>query len=356
MSLGASAAPRPPSGQLHIWCSADQADLVASVVEALRREDDVPTAVCGLDGTQTGTLASALGVRALDDPRLLGRFEPGVSPEEVERLEPAPLTGQLKDVVWLAADASLPRAAIKTLAGQVPVVVSSMPGMESAPLWSQLRPAGTFRSRLTDPQRAQVLLEIGEVHALHLDAASGPTSGGLGWRVFDAVDLATALLGPIESVAACLVDAAGHPQRPNGLRLLQGTLGALLRDRAGRPATLSLGTSARSRRRALIVGRQGHLELVGGDLHWFDHRGNPIDRLAAAPKASDNRHPAAEEIAEALRQARAGRDLMAGLEPPLLSMEQFTSRLAVCEALRLSTLTGAMESVESVRSAVELAG
>jgi len=325
------------STSLDVWCTADQCDVVGGVARRLRFME---VAVCGVDGTQTQALATALDLPGLDDPRQLGRF--------IGR----PAGG----VAWLAADVDLPAAALRSLAdSRCPVLVSAIPTMDLALATGALRLAGTTRWALARPERAAMLRELGEVWSVHLELGAEPALGGLGWRLLDAVDLASATLERIESVSAGILDVGGRPQRAEGLRGLSGTCGALLRDRRGRLASISIGGRRGTRRRATLLGEHGALALDDHFLRWFDRTGRELDRLAVSDLGGETILVDEDEIARAILEAADGSDLGAGRQPTQASAEAIGQRLAICEALRVSAISGAAESVDSMIAALAAA-
>jgi hypothetical protein len=343
-----------------------------------RHLSEFNVAVCGADGTQTQTVATALRVASLDDPRQLGRFlEPrggrarraeGERPAELSRDGFAPREGseaaagaaELRaapgGVVWLAADVDLPPAGLRALVeARCPVLTTALPSAELASLLGVLRLAGTSRWALERPAPAGLLQEIGEIWSVQVELGVDSAPGGLGWRLFDAVDLIAVLLEPIENVLASMLDGAGRPQGPARLRGLTGICGALLRDRRGRPAVVSVGCCRGVRRRVTIVGEHGVLAL--DDLHarWCDRDGHELDRVLVAEMLSGTPRDRDAEIAAAIREAIEGGDRAAGRMPGTLDGAQIALRVATCEAMRVSAITGAAESVSSMLTALTAA-
>lgn len=353
-----ASSPAATTGEIHVWCSADQAELIAAV-----RDDLAPLAlrVCGVDGTQTATLASALGVAGLDDPRELGRAAggDGGAGRSAWSSESAGSLAPRAPVVWLAADADLPSVALRGARAR-PIVLTAAPAASPELPWDLLEMPCSLRAVLAGMEFEAQLAEIGTIHSVHLEVHASPLLGGLGMAMFDAVDAICALLDPIEAVSASVAGPDGRPVRTSGLRRLSGRACAHLRDHQGRGATLVVGDRCGASRgdgrwtshRASIVGEQGELLLDASELRRFDRLGREIERGSAHHPAAGH---ASARLAAALRRI-GGAEVGVAPPPPLRSSEDVALRLAVCDGIRLSAITGAVESVSSMLAAVSAPG
>lgn len=326
---GPHASDRSAPIRVAVWCTSDQASLVQRV---LGHPWLTLAGVCGVDGTQTAALASALAAPPVDDARQLAR-----SPEA--------------DVIWLAADADLHEDSLRSAAVRTPLVVTALPAASSelrrarwsfAPRTSELLGAGST-----------LLAELGAVHGASLELGAEPLAGGLGMALLDAADLACNLLGRPEAVAATFVDSDGRPMRPTALRRFAGTACLLVRGAAGRGLSVTVSSASPEHRRLLILGEHGRLLLEQETLRWNDRGGREIERIERGPAPASGR--VAQEIAVALRDARHaaphGRSDAAPWDAEAIAL-----RFSIVEAARLSGVTGATESVASLLAAFSAAG
>ncbi|HMN95995.1 MAG TPA: hypothetical protein PKC43_06705 [Phycisphaerales bacterium] len=291
-----------------VWCSADQAELVRRVVAA---ERIALLGVCGADPMQTATLAQALGLPGIDDPRKLGR-----DPEA--------------GVVWLAADVELPSETIRQLARRSRIVATSLQPstladlaageeapIEAAPLTAVLPP-------LEDPEfRAQ----FGRAHGIVADLAGPPQLGGIGARLYDFADLTARWLAPPASVTATWLAADGRSSPPPSPRGAGGTLSIQLRDESGAVAVGLISTASAWRRRLAITGPLGLVEIGEQTIALRDEAGRLVDCEALAADA-----PEAQIARQLVHPESAG------------APADRAARLAICEAAWLSCRTGAAES------------
>lgn len=288
--------------------------------------------VCGVDGTQTAALCTALATAPIDDPRMLAR-----SPEA--------------DVIWLAADADLHDDAFRGASSLAPLVVTALPTASSSLRRARWSFAPCTRACLAT--ETPLLAELGTIHGAALELGADPLAGGIGAALLDVADLACLLLGQPEAIAATFVDSDGRAMRPTSLRRLCGTASLLVRGAAGRGLSVAVTTSSPGHRRLLVFGDEGHLLLDGRLLRWIDRGGREVERLDVSPMESTGR--IGWEIASALRDACDGRPRSTVGSPPW-DAEATALRFSIVEAARLSAMTGASESIASLLAAFNAAG
>ncbi len=181
----------------------------------------------------------------------------------------------------------------------------------------------------------EVFDTFGERHAANIFLGCGPGQGTLFARLFDAMDLAEAIGGPIEQVHAALWRPRGGV--PETLPSLTGTLTISLRHRDNRCASLCVTDCAGGwLRQLIVVGVGGSLRIDDGGFEWIAPDGRTFDAHR------EKRLPSPGELVA--RQVRRLLERRVAISPP-----PDTARvLALCEAARISARTGSPETPDKV--------
>lgn len=220
--------------------------------------------------------------------------------------------------------------------------VSSGAG-ESAPRFAPL-----FRRGVAFRAAADVFETFGPATLLGLTARSGAGEGGLGARLYDAMDASLHLLGEPE-----LIDASVRGPRSRGglyltaadsLAQLRGHMSAHLRYADGRSATLTLSDHAGHWfRGATVLGEDGCLRIDEAGFEWISPAGEVIDGSRDRDESSPDDHgaAAARAIADDITRLLSPGAAPAGPGDPVRT-------LAMCEAALLSCRTGQAESPATI--------
>lgn len=206
-----------------------------------------------------------------------------------------------------------------------------------------------------------VLEQFGPVRAASVTCLSGPADGGLGARLFEALDLVGVLQGEPATIDAMwsgrgvrdIKGARGLAERdgppPEALRNLTGEISANLRFADGRAAAVLVGDQAGSRWWQIIaVGPGGRLVIDEHRLEWVDPAGRTVDRASAGRATGHSRN--GHRTAPAMWLAELLRHLHAGVLPPALQGVNWPSVLATAQAALLSCRTSAPESPATMLS------
>jgi predicted dehydrogenase len=177
----------------------------------------------------------------------------------------------------------------------------------------------------------EIVPQLGETLCADIAFRSGPAHGSLFARLFDGMEVMHALCGDVESVNAAL--AGPLPGVPESLSGLRGHLTINLRFKTNRCACAALSDNGGAWFRGVtILADGGCVRITDGGFVWHGPDGREIDShrtpLASAPGAV-----IADQISRILSDVDA-------TEPPT----DHAAILALCEATRLSCLTGQNEA------------
>ncbi|MHC4306600.1 MAG: hypothetical protein ACYS15_19790 [Planctomycetota bacterium] len=252
------------------------------------------------------------------------------------------LVRQDADLVWLAAPGAIAADERRLLREAAVPVISSvpMPGSvaeitddpseaESARFVPLMRRSPGYRAA------REVFDQFGRRQSASIVAGSTAGEGTLFARLFDAMDLAENLCGPVKELGAALWRPLGGV--PETLTGLAGHLTANVRFADNRCAAVAVSDLAgRWFRQVTVLGEGGRLSIDDGGFEWVSPDGELIDS-----HREKGRLGAGDLVAIHARRLLEGADA-ADLPPDSARL------LAVCEAARLSARTGADEAPRKV--------
>ena len=299
-----------------VWAEPDQAALIREVVAFA----DATLIAVGADEPQhTAELSEAL------DAERAGDLRQAIQHDDLDilwlaasqRLEPA--ERRLIRELGLRAVTSIPRP------GAVTEAVAEPDDASTATFIPLMRHSAGGRAT------SDLLEAFGDVHSVSIAMRSGRESGTLFARLFDAMDFAVDLMGDVQSVDASL--AGPLPGVPETLPNLRGHMTVNLRLAEWRCASISVSDQAGVWfRGASLIGDGGCVRIGDHDIEWTDHTGTMIDS-----QEIEGNPGAAGLIAEQISRVHNRQNTT---DPP----PDTTRILALCEAARLSALTGQGES------------
>lgn len=331
------------------WLAPDQAGVVRGTVERA----GIAVALAGSpEPTHTGEVARAMGCEACDDLR-------------------SALTGGAVDLVFIASagdfghrDVDQDLTALQIAKGRA-VVVATIDPIPAAAMeltgtrWIEALHNGTLGELVRVVPRTRRTRALDELHAA-LETFGVPrtcsvrtvgpaTLGGLGARLFDAMDLVRTLMGVPETVDACFVGAGAgrgvHQLPGTSLRGLSGDLTCHLRFADGRSATAHVSDRAPTTAFDLrVMGAEGSLTLDADGLAW-EHPGGEMDRTDVARADGD-----AGEAALVTQLS----NLCAGVGPTHAPVD-YPAVLSMTHAALLSCRTGQGEAPDTIRRLMQTA-
>jgi len=242
------------------------------------------------------------------------------------------------DILWLAAPDSVEHEVREQLPSLAQCVISSEPPFCSLPdaamdpeSGSPLEFVPLMRCSPGFRAASEVLPQFGPVACLNVFFRSGVGQGTLLARLFDAMDMVNMLCGPAETINAAL--AGPLPEAPEQLSSLRGHLTANLRFKANRCGCIALSDHAGTWFRGVtVLGEHGHLRISDNGFEWIGVDGRLIDRHAE-PAAAGLPALIADQVTRSI----------ADNTPALPPMDHVTL-MSLCEAARLSCLTGQDEA------------
>jgi hypothetical protein len=177
-----------------------------------------------------------------------------------------------------------------------------------------------------------VLVQLGDVQCVSIFFRCGVGQGTLFSRLFDAMDLLQHLCGPVESINASL---SGPLERvPEDLHLLEGHMTINVRFKPNRCACIALSNHAGSWFRGItVLGDGGCLRISDPGFEWIGRDGALLDR-----------HDEAMVLTPGMLVADQISRLLDDREHAQASPHDHVNVLTLCEAARLSCLTGQDEA------------
>lgn len=296
-----------------VWASADQQQLL----ERALGSDALTCAVIGCDDPAArDRLAAAFNATPVDDVRQLLQAE-GV------------------DLVWLAAPRTLEED-ILALAGTL-----SIPVATSAPFVEGFRPDlyGSNQVHFIPLLRggpaylaaAGCIELLGNVHCIQVSATAGNHQASLHALLMDAADLVVHLAGMPDEVYAA---QSGPAMTSDPSSEICGHLTSTMRFANGCTASITVSDGGGSWiRRATVLGEGGRIIMTDEGVSWTDPEG------------------AAQEAPPSEAHATAGalsRWHLLRLVQGMSTEQPGTDAALLCEALRLSCITGQVEQVAHV--------
>lgn len=225
-------------------------------------------------------------------------------------------------------------------AGAAVVKTGQAAGLESGGGWARFAPP----LRLTGPMRsaAELIEQAGELLAFNVECVGAPSSGSLGARLFDAVDVVVELFGVPERVDAAFVwhdrPRSVHSIPGESLRGLDGDFTGHLRFADGRSGTvLASNRGGAWRRELVLICERGRLRINDRGLEWLDADGSATDRSESAAAGFSGEELWAVALAEQIQRAMDPR-----VPPPRPT--DYARVLSVTGAMLLSARTGEGES------------
>ena len=300
--------------QCAVWASADQLQLLQRAFAS----QDLSCTVLGCNDPATRrSMAEALGAQEADDLRQMLQH-PDI------------------DATWLAAprllDASL-RSLIETLntpvATSAPCVEGFAPHLyvdSQTHFMPLLRAGPSF-------QAAEGCMEhLGAVRCIQVSASAGDHQTSLRALLLDAADLIVHLGGVPDEVFAVHCGSTVLTADPSAE--MTGHLTASMRFANGAAASLTVSDGGGTWiRRATVLGEGGRVILTDEGVSWTD----PGGAAQEAPPSESHATAGALTRWHLLRLNRSPKDVQPGPQAALL-----------CEALRLSCLTGQVEQMQHV--------
>lgn len=302
--------------RLLIWADEPHEHLIAGLLTRLQ----MPAVIASPRESEAARLAESLGLAQVADLRrtviesdqdvlLLLSRQPVVS----ETLEAA--RGRAISVLSLRPPMSLPEVEAAT------ALPDFIPRFIDSPV---------VRSAL------DVLTEFGPREFVHLMFRGPSTFGPLAARLADAMETIDHLLEPCEQVDATQ-PARGGKRPPQTLADLDGVLTAIVRFDGPMAAGLTVSDDAPDwSREVTILGPRGVLRITDYSYAWLDETGRVVDQ---------SNRPSLQAVDVLARAILAHLD-PASVKPPPPAWERI---LSLCEAARLSVLTGQGESPHKLR-------
>lgn len=248
------------------------------------------------------------------------------------------------DLVWIAARDPIEADERRALRDRGLCCVSTEP--RPVDLADFMRDADEARTARTIPllrygsawrSAADARAEFGVPVAVHVTCAGTPEQGSLAARLFDAMDVISALGLTVETVDADF----SAPVR----EALHGHLAALVRGTTVRASILASDASGAWRRSVTLLGPRGTLHLDDGGYTWHDASGATAEDYHVEDDGSIPSAPAL--FAEQMRRRLDNLD--AAAEPP----DDLAARLTLCAAARLSGRTRQPEAPDNLRRMLE---
>ena len=174
--------------------------------------------------------------------------------------------------------------------------------------------------------------------------AARPEEGSLAARMLDAADVLSHVLSPIIGVGASM--AAVHGSVPERWTAMRGSIAAHFQVSDASTAAIACTNHATAwRRRVILVGEGGRIEISDRGFRWIDQNGDLVDDSASNTPAGPRLGGMviASAIHDAVRTSRQTSAASSVVTPPADTV----IRAALCEAMRLAARTGATEDPRS---------
>jgi hypothetical protein len=294
----------PPTYRLAVWADPEQETLIEEVVR--RGRFDLVTVVSPETESVRDLVRQDADLVWLADPGAIGSDERRLLREAgVPVISSVPMPGSVAEIADDPREAEVGRF--------VPLMRRS-PGYRAA---------------------REVFDQFGRRQSASIVAGSTAGEGTLFARLFDAMDLAESLCGPIKELGTALWrPVAGVPETLAGLA---GHLTANVRFADNRCAAVAVSDLAgRWFRQVAVLGEGGRLSIDDEGFEWVSPDGRLVDS-----HREEGRLGPGDLVAVHARRLLEGAD--AAAPPP-----DGARLLAVCEAARLSARTGADEAPRKV--------
>jgi hypothetical protein len=327
------------------WLRPEQAEVIA---RTLRMAGIVPALAGSPEAVQTPGVARVLGCEPCDDLRLVLTAAPvdlvliasagvgGFGDTDVDQDLTALQLAKARGVAVATID-PIPAAAME-LTG-----TRWVEALENGSLAELVRVVPrTRRTRMIDELHA-AMETFGVLRTCSVRSQGPAVLGGLGARLFDAMDLVRTVMGVPETIDACFVapaNARGVHQLPGvSLRGLTGDLTAHLRFSDGRSGTLHLSDQcAASAFDLRALGAEGAITLTPQRMVWQGREGD-LDTTDLPPSP--------EDFGEAALVTQLN-SLCAGVGPTHAPID-YPSVLSMTHAALLSCRTGQGEAPDTIR-------
>jgi len=296
-------------------------------------------------GTQQSLLKSAHAVDGLevvlagspsgDESRA---FAEAVGAERIDDLRAALLRDDW-DVAWLIAPGCLDADVRRVIRGLDRPVATSTPPADTVQAIVSEDPTGSNTHflplmRFGRPYRGaeQILESFGSVNSAHVEMIAGMDGVTSASLLFDAMDLINGLFGMPDNLFAARAGEGMPP--PDASTPLTGHIVVSLRypNCAAAAVSIAEGGGQWSRRIALL-GEGGRLIVSDDGVEWLSAEGEILD----AGRGQTTDIPSAGEVAaHHLKRLAQQRE-------PVDEINQTIATLCLCEAVRLSCITGQVE-------------
>jgi hypothetical protein len=321
-----------------IWARPEQAGFLRAVA------DSAGLAVVGAGSpvrAQSGTVAGAFGVAAVDDLRAL------LAETDAKLV----LIGAVEDFGGRPEDAravSAARGRGVKIASMEPVPASALElteaGWNSATNVEAVRFVGLPRTGRPFREAAESLAAFGAARTMLIESWGGPEHGSLGARLFWALELALQLLGEPEAIDAAYQGAgvAGPPAM--NLTQLHGDITAKLRGGDGRIALIAASDQAgRWNSSATLLSGLGRLRFYDDGFEWIGPDGQKRDELRIGSRR------AAPVVDHAVRAIADSITRLLDPAVPEPAPVDVGAVLRVAQAALLSARTGQPESPGTIK-------
>lgn len=339
----------PENRRVIAWLEADQIDLVR---DTLRAADLTLVGAGSPVRGQSGVVAGALSCPPNDDLRKV------LSQSDCE-------------LVWLASAGDFgsslndPGAVLEARTRNVRIAclppvpasaieLSTMGWLDEPSAAKSLRFVGLPRFGRSFRDAVDVLAQFGTPRYVDVQCWSRPGEGGLGAKLFAAVDLVQFVLGEPERVMATHIppesERGSRPPTPERLAGISGELMAQLRFSDGRGASIEVSDSAgRWNIAVTMVSASGRLRVYDDGFEWIGHDGAKRDELRLRKRDELHAHPPAHAVSTLADQlARLLDPAMPDIGPVNLKAVLSTSQAAL-----LSVRTGQAESPSTISRMAE---
>ena len=243
------------------------------------------------------------------------------------------------DVAWLIAPGCLDTDIRRVIQGLDKPVATSTPPSDTVQVIASEDPTGSITHflplmRFGRPYRGaeQILESFGTVNSAHVEMIAGMDGVTSASLLFDAMDLVNGLFGMPDNLFAARA-GEGMPA-PDASTPLTGHIVISLRYPKCAAAAVSIAEGGgKWSRRIALLGEGGRLIVSDDGVEWLSAEGEILD----AGRGQTTDIPSAGEVAaHHLKRLAQQRE-------PLDEVNQTIATLCLCEAVRLSCITGQVE-------------
>jgi len=300
-----------------IWATGGQADLIRAAGDV----EGLSIHLAGCPETEDGrSLAESLGAERIDDLRsalirddwdVAWLLAPGCLDEDIRRI--------IRDITRPVATSTPPADAVQD-------IFSEDSGSRTARFIPLMRHGRPFRGA------EQILESFGTLQSAHVEMIAGTDGVTSASLLFDAMDLIHGLFGMPDNLFAARAGQGMPPRDPKVP--LTGHIVVSLRYPNCSAAAVSIAEGGgKWSRRVAILGEGGRLIVSDDGVEWLSSEGEILD----AGRGQTTDIPSAGEVAgHHLKRIAMQRE-------PVDEVDSTFETLCLCEAVRLSCVTGQVE-------------